>query len=160
MLEKPDLRIAAVVGVTLTFLLTVGNLYWQVDRMRGEMTNLRQSVVAEVTKLTQAAQAVSKKGGAPAIAVEPSRKMLESFKEELAAELSSTKRQAVAAAQHAKAEAVSHADRLAERIGEERQSQHKEVVGELGEIKQTEASTTAKINDVSADIVNIKNEVA
>jgi hypothetical protein len=67
---------------------------------------------------------------------------------------------ATAAAQHAKVEAVSHADKLAERIGEERQSQHKEVVGELGQIKQTEAATSARINDVSADIAVIKDEVA
>jgi hypothetical protein len=161
MQEKPDLRIAAVVGVMLAFLIAIGNLYWQVERMRGEMTNLRQSVVAEVAKVTQAAaQAASKNGRTPAHAAEPSRKVLDSLKQELAEELSSTKRQAVAAAQHAKAEAVSHADKLAQKIGEERQSQHKEVIGELGEIKQAEASTTAKMNDVTADIVDIKNEVA
>src|SRR6202044_728700 len=40
------------------------------------------------------------------------------------------------------------------------QNQHKEVIGELGEIKQSEANTTAKINDVSANIANIRSEVA
>ena len=48
---------------------------------------------------------------------EANRKILESLKEELASELTTTKRQAAAAAQHAKTEAVSHADKLAERIG-------------------------------------------
>ncbi len=111
------------VGVTLAFLIAIGNLYW------------------------------------PASA-EPSRKVLDSIKQELVDELTSTRRQATAAALHAKAEAVSHADKLAERIGEERLSQHKEVVGELGQIKDTAATTTAKINDVTADIATIKNEVA
>ena len=74
MQEKPDLRIAAVVGVMLAFLIAIGNLYWQVERMRGEMTNLRQSVVAEVAKVTQAAaQAASKNGRTPAHAAEPSQ---------------------------------------------------------------------------------------
>jgi hypothetical protein len=73
--------------------------------------------------------------------------------------LSTTKRQAAAAAQHAK-DAVSRADKLAEQIGEEQMNQHKEVVGELGQIKQNEASASAKIEGVNADIVNIKNDVA
>jgi hypothetical protein len=158
--EKPDFRIAIVVGVTLAFLIAIGNLYWQMEHMRAEMANLRQSIVAEVTKLTEAATQAANNGKRSAPAAEPSRKVLDTLKQELAEELTSTKRQAAAAALHARADAVSHADKLAQRIGEERQSQHKEVVGELGQIKQTEATTTAKINDVSADIVNIKNEVA
>ena len=156
--EKPDFRIAVLVGVTLAFLIAIGNLYWQMDHMRTEMTTLRESIVGEVTKLTQAAmQAANKAGKSP---IEPSRKVLDTLKQELAEELTTTKRQATAAALHAKVEAVNHADKLAERIGEERQSQHKEVVGQLGEIKQTEASNTAKINDVTTDIANIKTEVA
>src|SRR5437879_917903 len=128
MQDKPDFRIAMLVGVTLAFLIALGNLYWQVEHMRGDMANLRQSILTEVSKLTDAAtQAVNNSKRAPV--AEPNRKVLDTLKEELTEELTSTKRQAVAAALHAKAEAVSHADKLAERIGEERQSQHKEVVG-------------------------------
>jgi hypothetical protein len=158
--EKPDLRIAVVVGVTLAFLIAIGNLYWQVERMRVEMANLRQTIVGEVAKMAQAAtQAVNASKKAPAVP-EPSRKILDTIKQELADELSTARRQAAAAAQSAKADAVKHADKLAERIGEERLSQHKEVIGELGQIKNVEAATTAKIDDVNNDIVNIKNEVA
>jgi len=160
MQEKPDLRIAVLVGVTLAFLIAIGNLYWQLEHTRAEMTNLRQSILSEVSKVTAAAShPVSDNRRAPASA-EPSRKVLDSIKQELVDELTSTRRQAAAAALHAKAEAVSHADKLAERIGEERLSQHKEVVGELGQIKDTAATTTAKINDVTADIATIRNEVA
>src|SRR5882724_11221064 len=162
MQDKPDLRIAVLVGVTLAFLIAIGNLYWQLEHTRTELAGLRQSILSEVTKATQAAATQLAVNGkrASAPAAEPSSKSLDSLKQQLNDELTSTRHQATAAAMHAKAEAVSHADKLAERIGEERQSQHKEVVGELGEIKQTEATTTAKINDVTADIVNIKNEVA
>src|SRR5439155_10609630 len=160
MQEKPDLRIAVLVGVTLAFLIAIGNLYWQLEHTRAEMTNLRQSILSEVSKVTAASShTVSDNRRAPASA-EPSRKVLDSIKQELADELTSTRRQATAAALHAKAEAVSHADKLAERIGEERLSQQKEVVGELGQIKDTAATTTAKINDVTADIATIRNEVA
>jgi hypothetical protein len=161
MQEKPDLlRIGLNVGVLLFFLIAIGNLYWQVERMQTDIVDLRQSIITEVKKIAETAtQAASNSRRAPA-AAEPNRKILDSLKEELTAELSAAKRQAAAAALAAKTEAVKHADQLAEQIGQERQSQHKEVVGELGQIKKTEATTSAKIGDVSNDIVNIKSDVA
>jgi hypothetical protein len=156
MQEKLEVKIAVLVGITLAFLIAIGNLYWQMEHVRGEMASLRHSLVDEVTKLTEATNNATRR--APA-AVEPSRKGLDSLKQELTEELSTTKRQAAAAAQHAK-DALSHADKLAEQIGEERQSQHKEVVGELGQIKQAEATASAKIEGVTVDIANIKNDVA
>ena len=150
------MRIALNVGVLLFFLIAIGNLYWQVERMQTDIVDLRQSIITEVKKIAETAtQAASNSRRAPA-AAEPNRKILDSLKEELSA----AKRQATAAALAAKTEAVKHADQLAEQIGQERQSQHKEVVGELGQIKKTEATTSAKIGDVSNDIVNIKSEVA
>src|SRR6266568_172594 len=55
MQEKPDFRIAIVVGVTLAFLIAIGNLYWQVEHMRTDMLTLRQSIIAEVTKIADTA---------------------------------------------------------------------------------------------------------
>jgi hypothetical protein len=160
--DQADVRkIAMLVGVVLAVMVAIGNLYWQVLQMRAEMGNLRESIIGEVTKIADAAeQAAAKTPKRAAVAAEPSQQVLDTLKKELTEELSTTQRQAVAAALHAKAEAVSHADKLAAEIGEERQSQHKEVIGQLGEIKQSEASTTAKINDVSNDIANIRSEVA
>jgi len=161
MFEKPDVKIAVLVGITLAFLLAIGNLYWHMEHMRVEMASLRHSVLDEVTKLTDAthqAQANNSRR-APATGVESNRKVLDSLKEELSAELSTTQRQAAAAAARAK-EALNHADTLAERMGEERQNQHKEVIGQLGQIKQTEATTSAKVEGVAADVANIKNDVA
>jgi hypothetical protein len=155
--DKPDLKIAVAFGIAAGFLIAVGNLYFQLERTRTEMANLRQSILTEVTKLSEVTQQASKK---KVQAPEPNPKAFEALKAELTEELNSAKRLAGAAAQHAKVEAVNHAEKLAERIGEERNSQHKEVVGELGQIKNVEAVTTAKINDVTADIANIKDEVA
>jgi len=157
MSEKPDVKIAVLVGITLAFMIAIGNLYWHMEHMRTEMASLRHTRVDEVGKLSEATKNVKRR--APVSAVEPSRKSLDSLKQELSEELSTTKRQAAAAAQHAK-DALSHADKLAEQIGEERQNQHKEVVGELGQIKQAEATASAKIEGVTADIANIKSDVA
>jgi hypothetical protein len=159
MQEKPDLRIAAVFGVVAGFLIAVGNLYWQLEQTKTEMATLRQSIVAEVTKISEASQQAARKKP-PAPVAEMSPQAIEALRDQLTEELTSAKRLASAAAQHAKVEAVTHADKLAERIGEERLSQHKEVVGELGQIKEAEAAASAKINDVTADIASIKDEVA
>jgi hypothetical protein len=160
MFEKPDVKIAVLVGITLAFLLAVGNLYWHMEHMRVEMASLRHSVLDEVTKLTDAThQAQANNSRRPAASPENSRKVLDSLKEELTAELTTTQRQAAAAAARAK-EALNHADTIAERMGEERQSQHKEVIGQLGQMKQTEANTSAKVEGVAADVANIKNDVA
>jgi hypothetical protein len=158
--DKPDVKIAILVGIVLAFMIAIGNLYFQMEHTRTEMANLRQSIISQVAKLSEAAEKAANNNRRAPITVETSQKVLDSLKQELSEELTTTRRQAVAAAQHAKVEAVTHADKLAERIGEERQNQHKEVVGELGQIKQTEASTSAKINDVTADLANIRNEVA
>ena len=157
MSEKPDVKIAVLVGLTLAFMIAIGNLYWHMEHMRTEMASLRHTLVDEVGKLSEATKNVNRR--APVAAAEPSRKSLDSLKQELSEELSTTKRQAAAAAQHAK-DALSHADKLAEQIGEERQNQHKEVVGELGQIKQAEATASAKIEGVTADLANIKSDVA
>ena len=157
MSEKPEVKIAILVGITLAFMIAIGNLYWHMEHMRTEMAGLRHSLADEVAQLTEANNKnVNRR--APVVA-EPNRKGLDSLKEELTAELTTTQHQAAAAAQHAK-EAVSRADKLAEQIGEERQTQHKEVVGELGQIKEAEATASTKIEGVTADIANIKSDVA
>jgi hypothetical protein len=157
---KTDVGIAVLVGVALAFLIAVGYLFMQVGHLQNEIAGLHDSILTDVSKVTAAAiQSVGKRSPATPVA-EPSRHVIDSIKQELAEELSTTKRQANAAALHAKAEAVEHADKLAERDGEERRNLHKEVVGELGQIKQTEASTSVKVNDVAADLASMKTEAA
>jgi chromosome segregation ATPase len=157
MSEKPEIKIAVLVGITIAFVIAIGNLYWHMEHLRTEMASLRHTLVDDIAKLTEATNNINRRS--PAAVAQPNRKSLDSLKQELAEELSTTKRQAAAAAQHAK-DALSHADKLAEQIGEERQNQHKQVVGELGEIKQAEASASAKIEGVTADIANIRSDVA
>src|ERR1700726_2963853 len=137
MSEKPEIRIAVLVGITIAFVIAIGNLYWHMEHLRTEMASLRHTLVDDIAKLTEATNNVNRRSPA-AVVARRSRKSLDSLKQELAEELSTTKKQAAAAAQHAK-DALSHADKLAEQIGEERQNQHKKVVGELGQIKEAEA---------------------
>jgi len=154
--DKADFRIAIVIGVSAGVFIAIGNLYWQQERMRTEIVNLRQSIQTEFTKLNEAShQANGNHKSAP----EPNKRMLDSLKEDLTEQVTSAKTQATVAALHAK-EAVNHADKIAERLGEENQSRHKEVIGELGQLKEMEANASARINDVNTDIAAIKTDVA
>jgi hypothetical protein len=158
---KTDVGIAVLVGFALAFLITLGYLFLQVGHLRNDVATLHDSILTEVSKVTAAAiQSAGKRSPAPRAAAEPSRQAIDTIKQELSEELDNARRQASAAAQHAKAEAVEHADKLAERDGEERRNLHKEVVGELGQIKKAEASTSSKVGDVAADLASVKNEVA
>lgn len=154
--DGPDYRIALVFGVTAGFILAVGNLYWQLDKTQTELTNLRFSTQSEVTKL---GEATSKAASRRIIIGQPDRKMLDSLKEELAEQLSNTRSQAAVASQNAR-EAVNHANQLAAKLGEESMNHHKEVIGELGHLKEIEANASARMTDVTADVATIKTEVA
>jgi len=154
--DRPDFRVAIVIGVTAAFLIAVGNLYWQLEKTRTELANLRDSTQKEVAKLSEESRlAVNRKPGDP----KPDRKILDSIKEEMAEQLNNTKTQAAIASQHAK-DAVAHANQLAAKLGEETQNQHKLVLNELGQLKELEATSSAKVNDVSADVATIKTDVA
>jgi hypothetical protein len=144
-------KFAVFSGFALAFLFAIANLYWQLGRMRTEIADLRQSITTEMAKLDKLVTEIPRAARPTTIVVGSSGQNLDSFKQELAQELAKTRSQTAAAAQHAK-EAISHADQLVEKIGEERQN--------LGRIKQAEATTTAKIDGVTADLASIKNEVA
>jgi hypothetical protein len=152
-------KIFVLFGFVAAFLVAIANLYWQFGRMRTEMVDLRGSITSEMTKLGGLVSRTPKTGRPRTIVVGPSSESLDSFKQELTQEFTRTKSQAAAASQHAR-EAVSHTDQLAEKIGADRQSRSQEVAGELGQIKQAEATSTARIEGVTADIASIKNEVA
>jgi chromosome segregation ATPase len=150
-------KIAALFGLALALVFALAKLYLQLQQMESEMAGLRQTTASEMKKLGEVVERTPKRDRLTASVVEPGS--LVSLKAELTQELATTKRQAAAAAQHA-SDAISHADHLVEQLGEERQNQHREVTGELGQIKEAEATTTAKIEGVSADLAGIKNEVA
>ena len=153
--ERSDFRTAIIFGVTAGFLIAVGNLYWQLEKTRTELANLRLSTQSEVTKLSEEAhQVANRKPGS-----DPNKKILDSIREEMVEQLSSTKTQAAIAAQHAK-EAMNHANQVAAKLGEETMNQHKEVLDELGHLKELEASASARVNDVTADVATIKTDVA
>ncbi|MBI1786014.1 MAG: hypothetical protein HYR60_00410 [Acidobacteria bacterium] len=159
MTEKTDAtRNAVLVGAAVAVLIAVGHLYWQVDRMSSDILSLRQSVVRELARVQTPAQPAPS-SGAIEKKVQAELGRLETLRVQLEDELNATRSQATAAAMRAKLEAVSQASKLVRALGDEHQSQHKEVAGEIGQVKQSTAVVSAKVEDVSADVASIKNQV-
>jgi hypothetical protein len=145
-------RSAILAGANLAFLIAIGHLYWSLDTLRGDLMALRQSVVAEIAKMRVTAAPPDRKALSAADV-----KRLEDLRRELETQLSATKGQAVAAARTAKVEAVSHADQIARKLGDEQETKHHEVTAQLGEVRQ---HTNAKLDSVSTELSEVKNQVA
>jgi hypothetical protein len=145
-------RSAILAGANLAFLIAIGHLYWSLDSLRGDLMALRQSVVAEIAKMRVTAAPAERKALSAADV-----KRLEDLRRDLETQLSAAKGQAVAAARSAKVEAVSHADQIARKLGDEQETKHHEVTAQLGEVKQ---NTNAKLDSVSTELSEVKNQVA
>ncbi|MBI1788230.1 MAG: hypothetical protein HYR60_11860, partial [Acidobacteria bacterium] len=161
MTDRQAIRNGLLVGVAVGALICVGHLYWQLNRI-GNYVLALQSLISERALQPQAAPSGPAAGERKAAAAKP--EALESLRTQLQGEMSATRAQAAQAAQRAKAEAltqaVTHADSLARALGDRSQSQHQEITGELGQVKQTTATVSARIADVSTDLATIRSQMA
>lgn len=151
------MKLAVAAGITAAFLVAVGYLHLKVERVSSDMAELRESVVAEIAKVRGEAP---KAGLRDRKVIQSEIARLETLKGQLEEELKTTRTQVQHAADRAKTEAVRQAKALIHQFGDEQQNQRKEVVGELGQVKQTAATASSKIEDVSADVQQIKTQVA
>jgi len=131
--------IIALVGVSIY-------LFIQVDRMRGDLATLRDSVQAEVTKVQEASSLL---GSA-------NQRNLDALREEL----ENAKRNADAAVGQAKTEALRHADQLSRQLEAEQKKQQQQVASELSAVKEAAGAANTKIADVSSEVGNVRTEVA
>ena len=97
-------------------------LFVQVDKMRTEVAQMRESVLNEVTNLRESSSVTS----------ETNRRHLDSLREQL----ETARRTAAVAAGQAKTEALRHAEDLAKRLSEEQQKQQQAVRGEISEVRR------------------------
>lgn len=121
-------------------------LFVQLDKMRTEVTQMRESVLNEVTNLRESSSVTS----------ETNRRHLDSLREQLEA----ARRNAAVAAGQAKTEAQRHAEELAKRLAEEQQKQQQAVRSEISEVRQATSDANTKIEDVSKDVTSVRTEVS
>ncbi|MGH9720773.1 MAG: hypothetical protein ACRD8O_11220 [Bryobacteraceae bacterium] len=155
--SSENTRTAIIVGATVAFLIAIGNLYWQVAHIRGDVVSLRQSIVAELSKIKVTAPAATTSIDKNRVNGEIAK--IEALRSKLESQLTDTRGEVTIAANRAKTEAVRHADRIVGRMGEEHQGQHKEVASEIGQVKQVAVANNNRIETVSADVASIKEQV-
>ncbi len=120
--------------------------FLQVDKLRGEIVKLRESVLTEITNVRDASS----------VSTDSQRRHLDALREELDV----ARRNATLAAGQARTEALKHAEDLARKLEAEQQRQQQAVKSELSAVKEAASATNAKIADVSTDVTSVKSEVA
>jgi hypothetical protein len=138
--------IAVLYGIIIALVGASVFLFFQVDRMRGDLASLRDSVQAEVTKVQEASSLL---GSA-------NQRNLDALREEL----ENAKRTADAAVGQAKTEALRHADQLNRQLQAEQKKQQQQVASELSAVKEAAGAANTKIADVSSEVGNVRTEVA
>lgn len=138
--------IAVLYGIIIALVVASVYLFIQVDRMRGDLASLRDSVQAEVTKVQEASSLL---GSA-------NQRNLDALREEL----ENAKRNADAAVGQAKTEALRHADQLNRQLQAEQKKQQQQVASELSAVKEAAGAANTKIADVSNEVGNVRTEVA
>lgn len=133
-------------GAVIALVAATVILFVQLDHVRTDMAKLRESLQVEIANLREASTASSA----------ASRRHVDALREELEA----ARRQAAMAVGQAKTEAMAKAEQLAHQLAEEQRRQHRQVAGELSEVKQAATATSAKLGEVSTEVSSVKTEVA
>lgn len=138
--------IAVLYGIIIALVAASVFLFIQVDRMRGDLASLRDSVQAEVSKVREASSLL---GSA-------NQRNLDALRDEL----ENAKRNADAAVGQAKTEALRHAEQLTRQLAVEQKKQQQQVASELSAVKEAAGAANTKIADVSSEVGNVRTEVA
>ena len=136
------MKTAILTGAIVAVLAANVYLYIQLDRVRKDVTKLRESVLTEITNLRETSSVTN----------QTARRHIDSLKEEL----ESTRRQANTMASQAKAEALKHAEQLAQQIEAEQQKQKQEVASQLSQVKQNADTQFAAVN---TDVTGVKSQL-
>ena len=137
-----NMKTAILTGAVVALLAANVYLYLQLDRVRTEVTRLRETVLTEITNLRETSSVTN----------QTARRHLDSLKEQL----ETTRRQANSMASQAKAEALRHADQLAKQIETEQQKQQQQVATALSEVKE---SASTKFAEVTGDVTSVKSQL-
>jgi chromosome segregation ATPase len=136
------MKTAILIGAVVAMLAANVYLYLQLDRMRTEVSKLRETVLTEITNLRETSSVTS----------QTARRHLDSLKDELA----NARRQSSMAASQVKAEALKRAEQIQAQIEAEQKRQQQQVASQLSEVKQ---SADTKIAEVSGDVTSVKSQL-
>jgi len=140
------MALAMLWGIAIALAATSVYLFLEVDRMRMDLKQMRESVAAEVSKVREASGLLDS----------ANRRNLDQLREEL----DTARRTSAVAVGQARTEALRHAEDLAKRLEAEQQKQQQQVAGELKAVQDATSNAHSKIADVSSEVTSVRGEVA
>jgi archaellum component FlaC len=142
-------KIPILFGAVIALVGACVYLFYQMNQMRTELADTRDSLSAQISKLSEESS----------VSVQTSRRNIETLEKELA----KAQKQAAQLSGEAKAAALAHADEVAAKLQRAQEEQSKQLATMGTEVSQVKSDATAantKIGEVSGEVTNVKSDVA
>jgi hypothetical protein len=124
-------------------------LFYQMNQIRTDLADTRDSLAAQITKLSEESN----------VSVQTSRRNIDALEKDLA----KARAQAAQLSGEAKSAALAHADEVAARLQRAQDEQGKQIASvgnEVTQVKSDASAANAKIGEVSSEVGNVKTDVA
>ena len=150
--EKPSTswKTFVAVGAFAGLAAANGFLFWRGSTLESELDMMRSATSSELAAMRHAA-------GNQA---ESARRTIEELNGKLQQSQANSQRYAATAARQSADKAVKQAEALVQNLAEQNKTAQKQVVEEIGQMKQAAESTSGKIGEVSTEVNQVKSEVA
>lgn len=136
-------KTAILFGAVIALVAANVYLFLQVDSLKKEMAQNRETLLAEVTKAREATTVTSA----------AAQRNLNALKDAL----DEARRQVSSATGQAKLEAQKHAEELAARLAQQQKASEAQLRGQISQVEQTAAT---KIGEVSTEVGSVKTELS
>jgi len=143
------IKIPILFGAVIALLGVCGYLFYQLSQLRGDLAETRDSLSAQISKLSEESS----------VSVQTSRRNIEALEKDLA----KARSQATQLSGEAKAAALAHADEVAAKLQRAQDEQGKQLVSfgnEVTQVKNDTSAANSKIGEVSGEVTNVKSDVA
>lgn len=144
-----SLKVSILMGAVAALIAASGYLYYQLNQVRAEVADTKESLLAEIEKIHETSS----------VTVQTSRRNIEAMEKSLV----QAKAQAAALSGQAKVDAEKHADELASKLERAQAEQGKKIDGvtsEVSDVKNVAAATSSKVGEVSNDVGALKTDTA
>ncbi len=142
-------KIPILFGAVIALVGACVYLFYQMNQMRAELADTRDSLSAQIAKLSEESS----------VSVQTSRRNIENLERELA----KAQKQAAELSGEAKAAALAHADEVAAKLQRAQEEQSKQLASMGTEVSQVKSDATAantKIGEVSGEVTTVKSDLA
>jgi DNA repair exonuclease SbcCD ATPase subunit len=138
-------KIPILFGAVLALIGASVYMFYQLNQVRAELNQTRDSLAAEITKLNEVS----------AVSTQTSKRTVEALKQDVERYRS----QAAQLSGQAKVEATQHADELAAKLEKITQEQGRQVAAVSKDLSQVKTETTSKFGEVNTEVGNVKTDL-